>query len=82
MPRVGSSCSIAICRAARRSAAKTSTPDDVVRTLFAATTFDQVVISPDGKQVAWVENVKGGSAVYAAEISAPKPRRITAGGSI
>jgi acylaminoacyl-peptidase len=55
--------------------------DDVVRTLFAATTFDQVAISPDGKQVAWVEIAKGGSAVYAAEISAAKPRRITAGGS-
>ena len=55
--------------------------DAVVRALFAATTFDQVVITPDGQQVAWVEIAKAGSAVYAAEINAPKPRRITAGGS-
>ena len=55
--------------------------DDVIRTLFAATTFDQAAISPDGKQVAWVEVAKGGSAIYVSEIGVPKPRRITASGS-
>lgn len=54
--------------------------DEVVRTLFAATTFDQAAISPDGKQVAWVESAKGGSAIYLSEIVAPNPRRVTAGG--
>jgi dipeptidyl aminopeptidase/acylaminoacyl peptidase len=66
--------------AARRFDLKTSTSDDVVRTLFATTTFDQAAISPDGKQVAWVENAKGGSAIQVSEIGASKPRRITAGG--
>jgi len=55
--------------------------DDVIRTLFAATTFDQAAISPDGKQVAWVEVAKGGSAIFVSEIGVPKPRRITASGS-
>src|SRR5437899_10147352 len=66
--------------AARRFDLKTAAPDDVVRTLFAATTFDQAAISPDGRQVAWVENAKGGSAIQVSEIDATKPRRITAGG--
>jgi dipeptidyl aminopeptidase/acylaminoacyl peptidase len=55
--------------------------DEVVRTLFGATTFAQTAISPDGKLVAWVESAKGGSAVYVSEIAAPKPRRVTAGGA-
>ena len=55
--------------------------DDVVQTLFAATTFSQAVISPDGKQVAWVESTKSGSAIYVSEVATVKPRRITAGGS-
>jgi dipeptidyl aminopeptidase/acylaminoacyl peptidase len=54
--------------------------DEVVRTLFAATTFDQAAISPDGTQVAWVEVAKGGSSVYVSGIGAVKPRRVTAGG--
>ncbi len=55
--------------------------DEVVRTLFAGVTFDQAAISPDGRQVAWVENSKGGSAIYVADVAAPKPRRMTAGGN-
>ncbi|HEY7404786.1 MAG TPA: S9 family peptidase [Candidatus Angelobacter sp.] len=54
--------------------------DEVVRALFSGVTFDQAAISPDGRQVAWVEASKGGAAIYIAEIAAPKPRRITAGG--
>jgi dipeptidyl aminopeptidase/acylaminoacyl peptidase len=63
---------------------KTSTAkplDEVVRTLFTGVTFDQAAISPDGRQVAWVENSKGGSAIYVADAGTPKPRRITAGGN-
>ncbi len=63
------------------SQAKPAPPqDDVVRTLFSAVTFDQTAISPDAKQVAWVENGKDGSAVFVSGINAPTPRRITAGG--
>jgi dipeptidyl aminopeptidase/acylaminoacyl peptidase len=54
--------------------------DDVIRTLFAATTFDQAALSPDAKLVAWVENDKGGSAIFVSDVNTPKPRRITAGG--
>jgi dipeptidyl aminopeptidase/acylaminoacyl peptidase len=54
--------------------------DDVVRTLFAGVSFDQAAISPDGRQVAWVENAKDGSAVYVSDLAAPRPRRITAAG--
>ena len=54
--------------------------DDAIRTLFAATTFEQTAISPDAKQVAWVETGKEGSAIFVSEVNAPKPRRITAGG--
>jgi dipeptidyl aminopeptidase/acylaminoacyl peptidase len=54
--------------------------EDVVRTLFAGVTFDQAAISPDGRQVAWVENVSSGSEIHVSDVSAPRPRRITAGG--
>jgi dipeptidyl aminopeptidase/acylaminoacyl peptidase len=54
--------------------------DEVVRTLFSGVTFDQVAISPDARHVAWVEKVKGGSAIYVSEVGAAVPRRITAGG--
>ena len=61
--------------------------NDVIRTLFSAREFDQVAISPDSKQVAWVETLvdsngvpTGKSAIY---ISAVTPgasaKRITAG---
>jgi dipeptidyl aminopeptidase/acylaminoacyl peptidase len=54
--------------------------EDVIRTLFAAITFAQAAISPDARQVAWVENDKDGSAIFVSDVSASKPRRITAGG--
>ena len=38
--------------------------DSVIATLWAGKTFDQTAISPDGKQVAWVENSKDGSAIF------------------
>jgi dipeptidyl aminopeptidase/acylaminoacyl peptidase len=61
--------------------------EGVIRTLFAAKTFDQAAISGDGKQVAWVETLvgkdgvpDGTSAIYVADVNAvATPRRITAG---
>src|SRR5579872_5694921 len=55
--------------------------DIVVRSLFGIKNFEQAAISPDGKQVAWVENVGAGkSAIYVSEPRAgASPRRITAG---
>jgi Tol biopolymer transport system component len=56
--------------------------DDVVRTLFSGVMLNQTVISPDGRQVAWVEQTRDGLAIYASEINAPKARRITASGRL
>ncbi|HEV3042162.1 MAG TPA: S9 family peptidase [Candidatus Angelobacter sp.] len=53
-----------------------SAMDETVHALFAGKGFAGVVISPDGKQVAWVQD----SSIYVAEShSGAKPRRITAG---
>jgi dipeptidyl aminopeptidase/acylaminoacyl peptidase len=61
--------------------AKTISPmDNVIATLWAGKTFDQTAISPEGKQVAWVENSKEGSAIFIAATSGGTPRRVTAGG--
>ena len=40
--------------------------DETVRPLFSATGFSNVVVSPDGRQVAWVEN----SSIYVADTRA------------
>ena len=55
--------------------------NQAIHVLFAARTFGSTAISPDGKRVAWVENVAPGkSAIYVAEVSGKgKSRRITAG---
>jgi dipeptidyl aminopeptidase/acylaminoacyl peptidase len=58
-----------------------------VAAMFAVHTFSQAEISPDGKQVAWVENLpeangaaSANSAIFVAEVETPAaPRRITAG---
>ena len=58
-----------------------------VEAMFGVHEFSQVVISPDGKQVAWVESLteKNGapspnSAIYVADVKDPKAaRQITAG---
>ena len=68
-------------------AAQKSSIDKVLDSLFAVRTFKQVAISPDGKKVAWVENLKGPdqeptgkSAIYVATLgSSERPRRISAG---
>jgi dipeptidyl aminopeptidase/acylaminoacyl peptidase len=66
---------------------KSSTPlDSVLDTLFAARTFEQTAISPDGKKVAWVETLvgkdgapTGNTAIYIADReSDAAPKRITA----
>ena len=43
-----------------RAKAAASPMGGVINTLFGAKTFDQTAISPDGRQVAWVEITKGG----------------------
>src|ERR1700686_352380 len=61
--------------------------DNVVKTLFAARTFQQVALSPDGNSVAWVEDihskngvVSGSTVIYVKNLkSNAPPRRIGAG---
>ena len=61
--------------------------NEVIHTLFAAKGFDQTAISPDGKQVAWVEELadkngipNGNSAIYLSGVNpGASPRRISAG---
>ena len=53
--------------------------DNAIRTMFAGKTFEQAAISPDGKQVAWVERVSPAeTAIYVAALQGGTPRRITA----
>src|ERR1700687_5551249 len=61
--------------------------DGVINTLFAAHTFQQAAVSPDGNSVAWVEDVHakngvvlGSTVIYVKNLkSAAPPRRIGAG---
>jgi dipeptidyl aminopeptidase/acylaminoacyl peptidase len=61
--------------------------DNVVKTLFAAHTFQQAAVSPDGNSVAWVEDIhskngviSGSTVIYVKNLRAPAPpRRIGAG---
>jgi len=61
--------------------------DNVVKTLFAAHTFQQAAVSPDGNSVAWVEDIhskngviSGSTVIYVKNLKAPAPaRRIGAG---
>jgi dipeptidyl aminopeptidase/acylaminoacyl peptidase len=63
-----------------RAKANPSPMDSVIATLWAGKTFDQTAISPDGKQVVWVEITKDGSAIFISAATGGTPRRITAGG--
>ena len=73
-------------RAARKPQAAAPL-DEVVKTLFAAHTFQQAAISPDGNSVAWVEDVHskngvvtGSSVIYVKSLKTEAaPRRIGAG---
>ena len=67
---------------------KAATPlDGVINTLFAAHTFQQAAVSPDGNSVAWVEDVHakngvalGSTVIYVKNLaSGAPPRRISAG---
>ncbi|HZE23053.1 MAG TPA: hypothetical protein VE054_03590, partial [Blattabacteriaceae bacterium] len=72
---------LALAQPASAVRAKAISPmDNVIATLWAGKTFDQTAISPDGKQVAWVENAKEGSAIFISATSGGTPRRVTAGG--
>jgi dipeptidyl aminopeptidase/acylaminoacyl peptidase len=62
--------------------------DTVVNTLFAARTFEQVALSPDGNSIAWVEAVhsktgvvSGSTVIYVKNLKSPAaaPRRVSAG---
>ncbi|HYA97622.1 MAG TPA: S9 family peptidase [Methylomirabilota bacterium] len=75
-------------KSAGASPTKASGPvDEAVRAVFGTHRFEQAVISPDGKNVAWVEDVitKTGaptsdSVIYVQDIAGQtKPRRIEAG---
>src|ERR1700730_3917081 len=60
---------------------------EVEKTLFATRRFEQAVISPDGKRVAWVETLSGkdgapsgNTAIYISGIEGKaRPRRLRAG---
>src|SRR5690349_17528781 len=62
--------------------------DNVVKTLFAAHTFEEVALSPDGKKIAWVEAVHtktssvpaGATVIYVKTLESKAPaKRISAG---
>jgi len=55
--------------------------DDALDSLYAVRNFKQAAISPDGKEVAWVESLAGGnSAIDVVTLgSTEQPRRISAG---
>ncbi|HEY3770610.1 MAG TPA: S9 family peptidase [Candidatus Angelobacter sp.] len=66
-----------------RTQAIKSPMNGVMTALFGAKTFEQASIAPDGKQLAWVETTKAGSAIFVSAVSAVTdgtPRHITAGG--
>jgi dipeptidyl aminopeptidase/acylaminoacyl peptidase len=77
----------AVARAQAAQKPKASSPlDSAIDTLFAARTFEQTAISPDGKKVAWVETLvgkdgapDGNTAIYLADReSSAAPKRISA----
>ncbi len=76
------SVSIVLAQPASHTHAKAikSPMEGVINALFGAKTFEQAAIAPDGKQLAWVENTKEGSAIFVSAVSGGTPRRITAGG--
>src|SRR5437773_9971851 len=66
---------------------KTGAPlDSVMKALYAAHTFEQTAVAPDGKKVAWVETLlgrdgapDGHTAIYVADReSGGAPKRVTA----
>jgi dipeptidyl aminopeptidase/acylaminoacyl peptidase len=60
--------------------------EQAIHALFSARSFQQAIISPDGKRVAWVESLPGkngapspNSAIFVANLNSSETRRITAG---
>ena len=86
-PRLPLALALWMASAATCYAAQISSLDKILDSLFAVRTFKQVAISPNGKKVAWVENLKGpdqeptgNSAIYVATLgSSERLRRISAG---
>ena len=78
---------LVLAQTASKSSAQSS--PDALHDMFDVRTFKQVSISPDGKRVAWVENLPGpsgapssNSAIYVADVNAPsRVTRITADNS-
>ena len=72
--------------AAGRKPQASGTAEDVIKTLSATHRFEQTAISPDGKKVAWVEDVlskrglsTGETVIYVSEVDKKNPpRRISA----
>jgi dipeptidyl aminopeptidase/acylaminoacyl peptidase len=65
--------------------------EQAINSLFEVQTFDEVAISPDGNQVAWVQRLQGrnhmpspNSAIYVARLGSGSvvPRRISAGNGV
>jgi len=71
----------------KRQAASSPARPDALRAMFDVRSFSGAEISPDGKRVAWVENLPGpggapssDTAIYVADVNAPEhPARISAG---
>ena len=55
--------------------------DGVMARLAETRRFNDVAISPDGKRVAWVEDLKGGSALWVQDLAGGEPRRVSVRGS-
>src|SRR5262245_34233295 len=66
--------------AAQPAATPRSPLDRAMDQLFAVVRYREVRVAPDGKQVAWVEDAGGGTAIYLAPAGpGGTPRRLSAG---
>src|SRR5579864_1445790 len=71
---------LAWAQPASKSAYSPKSPvDEAIRTMFASKTFEQTAISPDGKQVAWVERISPvETVIFVSAVQGGTPRRMTA----
>jgi dipeptidyl aminopeptidase/acylaminoacyl peptidase len=73
------SAALAIAQPAQTASNVSPAVDNAIRSMSAARTFEQTAISPDGKQVAWVERVSPlETAIYISPAQGGTPRRVTA----
>jgi dipeptidyl aminopeptidase/acylaminoacyl peptidase len=63
-----------------RAAAQDHSITAVLDTLDRVRGFHETAMSPDGRRVAWVEDVAGGTAIYVRDVASGQPRRVTAAG--